>query len=82
MTSSVTAYPIEHGRRYHAYKDGSYIMPNDEMEQDRLDIMHNMLMRLLDGKHFLSPIPEEKLKRVLDVGTGTVSLMLRNIPRE
>lgn len=57
-------------------------MPNDEMEQDRLDIMHNMLMRLLDGKHFLSPIPEEKLKRVLDVGTGTVSLMLRNVPRE
>ncbi|GME65228.1 methyltransferase domain-containing protein [Neofusicoccum parvum] len=71
LTSSVTAYPVEHGRRYHAYKDGSYFMPNDESEQDRLDLMHHLLMITLDRKLYLAPLKEENLKRILDVGTGT-----------
>ncbi|KAK7545523.1 S-adenosyl-L-methionine-dependent methyltransferase [Phyllosticta citricarpa] len=73
LTSSVTAYPVEHGRRYHAYKDGDYFMPNDEDEQDRLDLFHNMLGLVLEGDLFLSPIKKERLEkgRVLDVGTGT-----------
>ncbi|KAL1614413.1 hypothetical protein SLS54_009760 [Diplodia seriata] len=71
LTSSVTAYPVEHGRRYHAYKDGSYIMPNDENEADRLDLLHHMLMILFDGKRIHSPVKRENLKRILDAGTGT-----------
>ncbi|KAF2137396.1 uncharacterized protein K452DRAFT_110648 [Aplosporella prunicola CBS 121167] len=73
LTSSVTAYPVEHGRRYHAYKDGSYFMPNDETEQDRLDIMHHMLKIVLGGRYVLCPIAEAQLQtgRILDVGTGT-----------
>ncbi|KAK8164115.1 S-adenosyl-L-methionine-dependent methyltransferase [Phyllosticta citrichinensis] len=73
LSSSVTAYPVEHGRRYHAYKDGDYFMPNDEDEQDRLDLFHNMLGLVLNGDLFLSPIEKEQLERgrILDVGTGT-----------
>ncbi|GME56928.1 Methyltransferase domain-containing protein [Neofusicoccum parvum] len=71
LTSSVTAYPVENGRRYHAYKEGTYYMPNDDSEQDRLDLVHHMLMLVTDQRHFFAPVKEEKLKRVLDAGTGT-----------
>ncbi|GME21989.1 methyltransferase domain-containing protein [Neofusicoccum parvum] len=70
LTSSVTAYLIEYGRRYHAYKDGSYFMPNDENEQDRLDLLHHMLMVLFDRKLIFAPITKNP-ERILDVGTGT-----------
>lgn len=70
LTSSIENYPMENGRRYHAFKDGTYVMPNDESELDRLDLTHNMLkismnMRLFDAT--LSKAP----KNILDVGTGT-----------
>lgn len=31
ITSSVQDYQFENGRRYHAYKAGSYPLPNDEV---------------------------------------------------
>lgn len=34
---------MENGRRYHAFKDGSYVMPNDESELERLDLTHRMI---------------------------------------
>ncbi|EOD49373.1 Methyltransferase type 11 [Neofusicoccum parvum] len=71
LTSSVTAYPIENGRRYHAYKDGAYFMPNDENEQDRLDLLHHMVLLVTGRRHFFAPVAPERLRRVLDVGTGT-----------
>lgn len=36
LDSSVTNYKYEHGRRYHAYQDGKYVLPNDEAEINRL----------------------------------------------
>lgn len=33
LTSSVLAYREENGRRYHAFRDGQYFMPNDSLEQ-------------------------------------------------
>ncbi|OJD32559.1 methyltransferase domain-containing protein [Diplodia corticola] len=72
LSSSVTAYPIQHGRRYHAYKDGAYILPNDEQEQDRLDVAHAMVTTLIGDRLFLAPLPEEGFAgRVLDAGCGT-----------
>ena len=56
------------GRRYHAYKEGSYIFPNDEKEQDRLDITHK-LTEVAIGSLFTAPIKDPK--RILDIGTGT-----------
>jgi hypothetical protein len=33
LTSSILHYKYENGRTYHAYRDGQYIMPNDDKEQ-------------------------------------------------
>ncbi|KAK1753311.1 S-adenosyl-L-methionine-dependent methyltransferase [Echria macrotheca] len=71
LTSGVTDYPIEHGRRYHAFRPGVYAMPNDEKEMDRLDLIHHMMIKGVGDKYFLAPIPESRLKRILDIGTGT-----------
>ncbi|EOD50623.1 putative methyltransferase domain-containing protein [Neofusicoccum parvum UCRNP2] len=71
VTSSVTNYPMQHGRRYHAYKDGSYIMPNDEQEQDRLDMAHAMATKLIGDKLYLAPLPNNFSGKILDAGCGT-----------
>lgn len=47
-----------------------YKFPNDEREQDRLDMFHHMFKLALGGKLFLAPVHGESL-RVLDIGTGT-----------
>ena len=70
LTSSIERYPIENGRRYHAFKDGSYILPNDESELDRLDLTYNMLKIAMNHKLYNAPIGTSP-KRILDVGTGT-----------
>ncbi|KAJ4314004.1 hypothetical protein N0V84_009111 [Fusarium piperis] len=41
-TSSILSYQYENGRRYHAYRAGQYLLPNDEAEQERLDIIHHI----------------------------------------
>ncbi|KAK2592683.1 hypothetical protein QQS21_009613 [Conoideocrella luteorostrata] len=68
--SSITRYEWKHNRRYHAYQSGSYSFPNDEREQDRLDMLHYAITRLLDGQLFLAPVHPEN-KNILDIGTGT-----------
>ena len=35
--SSILRSRKENGRTYHAYKDGKYVLPDDETEKDRLD---------------------------------------------
>ena len=32
FASSITAYKYENGRRYHAYREGAYYLPNDDGE--------------------------------------------------
>ena len=46
-------------------------MPNDEQEQERLDIMHYVNLSMLDGRMCVSPVEKKVGMRVLDVGTGT-----------
>ncbi|KAL2000617.1 hypothetical protein VTN02DRAFT_2860 [Thermoascus thermophilus] len=70
ITASVVDYKVENGRRYHAYREGRYMFPNDEDEQDRLDMMHAMFSHMMHGKIFLAPIGPNP-GRVIDVGTGT-----------
>ncbi|RPB08023.1 S-adenosyl-L-methionine-dependent methyltransferase [Morchella conica CCBAS932] len=67
--SSASNYRFEHNRRYHAYRDGHYLVPNDQQEQDRMDVVHQMMYLLLDNELHLSPLKEPR--RILDVGTGT-----------
>lgn len=33
VSSSIFKYEYENGRTYHAFRDGQYIMPNDDKEQ-------------------------------------------------
>ncbi|GAO16383.1 uncharacterized protein UV8b_00258 [Ustilaginoidea virens] len=70
LYSSVTHYEWKHNRRYHAYQAGAYCFPNDEREQDRLDMLHHTVTRLLGDQLFLAPIKPDGLS-ILDIGTGT-----------
>ncbi|KAF2753913.1 S-adenosyl-L-methionine-dependent methyltransferase [Pseudovirgaria hyperparasitica] len=40
VAESIYNYRKEHGRTYHAYRDGKYWIPNDERESDRLADMY------------------------------------------
>ncbi|KAI9848060.1 MAG: hypothetical protein M1837_001162 [Sclerophora amabilis] len=69
VMSEAKDYIEENGRLYHAdWTAGRYLLPNDEREQERLEIQHIILL-YTDGLH-RAPLPEGP-QRVLDVGTGT-----------
>ncbi|QSS52071.1 methyltransferase [Histoplasma capsulatum var. duboisii H88] len=70
VTSSVTNYQRENGRRYHAYKEGRYLFPNDERENDRLDMHHALIRVVMKDRLFFSPIGDSP-GRVIDLCTGT-----------
>ncbi|RDW62438.1 S-adenosyl-L-methionine-dependent methyltransferase-15 [Coleophoma cylindrospora] len=71
LASSILKYRHENGRTYHSYKEGKYMLPNDESEMDRLDLLHHLCGLTFDNKLFLCPIDTKKVHRVLDSGTGT-----------
>ncbi|KAL0941650.1 methyltransferase domain-containing protein [Colletotrichum truncatum] len=73
LRSSILDYRLENGRTYHRYKDGKYNLPNDERENDRLDLQHQIWLLALDNSLGVAPPCKENAKvgRVLDVGTGT-----------
>ncbi|KAJ2892855.1 methyltransferase domain-containing protein [Zalerion maritima] len=73
LAESILNYRKENGRTYHQYKDGKYHFPNDEDENERLDLQHHIFYLTLDGKLGLAPptLDPELGGRVLDIGTGT-----------
>ncbi|TVY25620.1 Secondary metabolism regulator LAE1 [Lachnellula hyalina] len=58
----------EHGHRYHG--SDRVLLPNDESEQDRLDLQHHILKMCLDGEITATDLPPT-VQRIFDVGTGT-----------
>jgi hypothetical protein len=70
VTSSIYAHTYERGRRYQSFKNGRYPIPNDDVEQNREDMKHAMLMELTDGRLFYAPIGDNPQK-IFDIGTGT-----------
>lgn len=54
-----------HSRRYCR----EYYMPNDEIEQLRLSLQHQVFLHLLEGD--LTCVPLDDPRNILDVGTGT-----------
>lgn len=60
----------EHGRTFNAYREGKYFLPNDALEQERLDLAHEMWRLLLFGDLAWVPFSDEP-RQVLDIGTGT-----------
>ncbi|KAF9699404.1 hypothetical protein EKO04_002129 [Ascochyta lentis] len=71
LSSSVEKYKWENGRRYHSYREGAYNFPNDEKEQDRLDMNHHLCLLLLDNELHFTELPQDRSIRILDIGTGT-----------
>lgn len=71
LSASITDYPTHWGRRYHRYREGSYLFPNDESEAERLDNQHDIFTNYFDGRLFFTPLEPESCHRVLDIGTGT-----------
>ncbi|KAK1460635.1 hypothetical protein CCUS01_08740 [Colletotrichum cuscutae] len=74
LRESILEYRQENGRTYHRYKDGTYIIPNDDRELERLDLTHSMWLLVTDNNLGVAPPcqPGAKVGRVLDVGTGSV----------
>jgi SAM-dependent methyltransferase len=68
LASSVFHYEEENGRSYHGFHRGKYVLPNDEEEQERMDLHHRSMRLVLHDQHWISPIQPT---RILDVGTGT-----------
>ncbi|RFU29580.1 hypothetical protein B7463_g6764, partial [Scytalidium lignicola] len=71
IDSSIMKYRVENGRTYHAFKDGTYVLPNDEPENQRLDLQHHLFLLTLHGRLFTCTPPDTKFNHVLDVGCGT-----------
>lgn len=71
LRSSLLESLQENGRGYHKYRDGLYNLPEDEQEQKRLDMQHEMFLRTFDQKLYLAPIDKSKIREALDLGTGT-----------
>ncbi|GAB1318277.1 S-adenosyl-L-methionine-dependent methyltransferase [Madurella fahalii] len=72
LAPSIYKFREENGRTYHAYKAGTYFMPNDARENDRLDLQHNLFILMQDNQLYSCPAGKDKpLKRVLDAGCGT-----------
>ncbi|KAF4829369.1 Secondary metabolism regulator LAE1 [Colletotrichum tropicale] len=70
IRSSVLKFEDEYGRLYHSQSRGKYYFPHDNVEQDRLDLQHELFMRTFRG--YLCTCPKVNgANRVLDLGTGT-----------
>ncbi|KAM7184880.1 S-adenosyl-L-methionine-dependent methyltransferase [Rhypophila sp. PSN 637] len=70
IRSSIYEYIEEHGRTFHRYKQGKYWLPNDTLEQERLDLQHTVFTMRLDNQLGLAPLAHPP-QSVLDLGTGT-----------
>ena len=52
LASSMRNYKYENGRRYHRFREGRYNFPNDDMEQDREDLKHALVVKLCQVYYF------------------------------
>lgn len=69
LSSSMLNYTYENGRRYHAFRAGNYFMPNDEEEQEYMDLWHHISTMILEGELFRAPVVSPH--GILEIGTGT-----------
>ncbi|EXJ84138.1 hypothetical protein A1O3_04805 [Capronia epimyces CBS 606.96] len=69
VNSSIFDWVYENGRRYHSYRPTQYVLPNDEEEQDRLDLTHHLFTLVLQGGYCMTRL--DSPEAILDVGTGT-----------
>ncbi|KAF1991867.1 S-adenosyl-L-methionine-dependent methyltransferase [Aulographum hederae CBS 113979] len=67
LASSIYDYRRENGRTYHAYKDGNYFLPNDEVSEQYLQ--HHLFTICFENSLYFAPIRDPQT--CLDIGTGT-----------
>ncbi|KAL5598889.1 hypothetical protein BROUX41_003790 [Berkeleyomyces rouxiae] len=71
ISSSIFHYQYENGRRYHAFREGQYMLPNDDREQERLNLQHHIWRLMQHGGLHTVPIEDKPDMRILDLGCGT-----------
>ncbi|KAK1992170.1 TAM domain methyltransferase [Colletotrichum falcatum] len=69
LSSSVRDYNWENRRRYHKFREGRYVVPNDELEQAREDMKHALVVNICRGALHSAPLKHPQ--KILDIGTGT-----------
>ncbi|KAL7804931.1 S-adenosyl-L-methionine-dependent methyltransferase [Trichoderma aethiopicum] len=70
LSDSIFDYRNIHGRTFQNSKTTEYWGPNDDRQNNGLDISHHFITMLLGDQLFEAPIKKPPT-RVLDVGTGT-----------
>ncbi|OAA63548.1 TAM domain methyltransferase [Niveomyces insectorum RCEF 264] len=70
LTDSIREFRYENGRTYHSLSAGKYWCPNDDPENNRLEIQHHAHRLTFEGALCCCP-KAAGAKRVLDLGTGT-----------
>ncbi|KAJ4289308.1 hypothetical protein N0V88_007059 [Collariella sp. IMI 366227] len=83
LSASIWEYRTHLGRTYHSdIGKAEHWIPNDEQQLESMDMhhgtseltaghSHHACTLLLEGKLYLAPIDKEKVRDVLDIGTGT-----------
>lgn len=72
ISSSILKYRTLHGRRFHSeVGNAEYWAANDEQQGESMDLNHHTMTLACDGKLFLSPLDKGKVKKAIDIGTGT-----------
>ncbi|KAH8899127.1 S-adenosyl-L-methionine-dependent methyltransferase [Thozetella sp. PMI_491] len=69
ISSTILEYRKLHGRTYQNFEGAEYWGPNDDKQNEGLDMNHHMMYLAFDNRLFLSPLKNPQ--KVLDVGTGT-----------
>jgi hypothetical protein len=69
IASTKYNFTWENGRLYHDYKSG-HPFPYDERSQENEQVLHEMMLYILDDKYFAAPLDPNQLKNILDVGSG------------
>lgn len=69
IASTKYNFTWENGRLYHDYKAG-HPFPYDERSQENEQVLHEMMLYIMDDKYFASPVNGDQLRHVLDIGSG------------
>jgi SAM-dependent methyltransferase len=72
IASAEYFFEKRNGRTYHTFGGdrNAYVLPNDELERDRLDMQFWAIHECFSGRYFFAPLAPNP-QAILDVGTGT-----------
>ncbi|KAF6808586.1 UMTA methyltransferase [Colletotrichum sojae] len=71
LASSVVDYPVEYGRRYHAFRPGGGLLTIVQLASEHLDMAHVLIVKAIGSRLYLAPLEKSKVQRIMDIGTGT-----------